>query len=225
MVCAGGKKDSELDLAMGYGGDLESARMALEMHWDSWITEADFAYLQKIGRFLPAPVSRLPVLLREREIEQEREREREGEKGREREREGETERDRERQRETEGDRERQRETEGERETERERDSAADLTALPACSTLPRVSDSSGINTVRLPIGYWSLGPVYMAGTPFEPVSSVYTNSWPRVVRAVNWAAKYGLGVLVDLHGGESSSLCFFPNRYRSRSQSRVSESD
>jgi hypothetical protein len=215
MVCAGGKKDSELDLAMGYGGDLESARMALEMHWDSWITEADFAYLQKIGRFLPAPVSRLPVLLREREIEQEREREREGERGREREREGERGRDR----------ERQRETEGERETERERDSAADLTALPACSTLPRVSDSSGINTVRLPIGYWSLGPVYMAGTPFEPVSSVYTNSWPRVVRAVNWAAKYGLGVLVDLHGGESSSLCFFPNRYRSRSQSRVSESD
>jgi hypothetical protein len=219
MVCAGGKKDSELDLAMGYGGDLESARMALEMHWDSWITEADFAYLQKIGRFLPAPVSRLPVLLREREIEQEREREREGERGRERERKGERGRERERQRETERDRGRQ------RETERDRDSAADLTALPACSTLPRVSDSSGINTVRLPIGYWSLGPVYMAGTPFEPVSSVYTNSWPRVVRAVNWAAKYGLGVLVDLHGGESSSLCFFPNRYRSRSQSRVSESD
>jgi hypothetical protein len=225
MVCAGGKKDSELDLAMGYGGDLESARMALEMHWDSWITEADFAYLQKIGRFLPAPVSRLPVLLREREIEQEREREREGERGREREREGERGRERERKGERGRDRERQRETEGERETERERDSAADLTALPACSTLPRVSDSSGINTVRLPIGYWSLGPVYMAGTPFEPVSSVYTNSWPRVVRAVNWAAKYGLGVLVDLHGGESSSLCFFPNRYRSRSQSRVSESD
>jgi hypothetical protein len=131
MVCAGGKKDSELDLAMGYGGDLESARMALEMHWDSWITEADFAYLQKIGRFLPAPVSRLPVLLREREIEQEREREREGERGREREREGERGRereregergrDRERQRETEGDRGRQRETEGDRGRERDRE--------------------------------------------------------------------------------------------------------
>jgi hypothetical protein len=121
MVCAGGKKDSELDLAMGYGGDLESARMALEMHWDSWITEADFAYLQKIGRFLPAPVSRLPVLLREREIEQEREREREGERGRERERKGERGRERERQRETERDRGRQRETERDRGRERDRE--------------------------------------------------------------------------------------------------------
>ncbi|WWD19743.1 hypothetical protein CI109_104207 [Kwoniella shandongensis] len=64
--------------------------------------------------------------------------------------------------------------------------------------------SIGINTVRLPIGYWSLGPVYCQGTAFESVSAAYVNSWPRVVRSINWAAKYGLGVLVDLHGAPGS---------------------
>ena len=64
--------------------------------------------------------------------------------------------------------------------------------------------SIGINTVRLPIGFWSLGAVYCQGTVFEPVSEVYTDAWLRVVRAINWAAKYGLGVLVDLHGAPGS---------------------
>lgn len=64
--------------------------------------------------------------------------------------------------------------------------------------------SIGINTVRLPIGYWSLGPVYCKDTPFEPVASVYTNSWSRVVRAINWAGEAGIGVLVDLHGAPGS---------------------
>ena len=62
----------------------------------------------------------------------------------------------------------------------------------------------GINTVRLPIGYWSLGPIYCKGTVFEPVSQVYSNAWARVVRAINWASKYDLGVLVDLHGAPGS---------------------
>ena len=64
--------------------------------------------------------------------------------------------------------------------------------------------SIGINTVRLPIGYWSLGPVYCQGTPFEPVADVYTNSWSRVLRAINWAGEAGVGVLVDLHGAPGS---------------------
>ena len=64
--------------------------------------------------------------------------------------------------------------------------------------------SVGINTVRLPIGFWSLGPIYCQGTVFEPVASVYTNAWARVLRAISWAAKYGLGVLVDLHGAPGS---------------------
>ena len=56
--------------------------------------------------------------------------------------------------------------------------------------------SIGINTVRIPIGYWSLGPAFLQGTPFEAYASVYTNAWARVVRAVNAAAKYKIGVLV-----------------------------
>lgn len=53
-------------------------------------------------------------------------------------------------------------------------------------------------------GSWSLGPYYCQGTVFESVAEVYANSWPRVVRAINWAEKYGLGILVDLHGAPGS---------------------
>ncbi|TBU45740.1 glycoside hydrolase [Dichomitus squalens] len=62
----------------------------------------------------------------------------------------------------------------------------------------------GINTVRLPIGYWTLGPDFCQGTPYENVSTVYQNSWSRVVRAINTAAQYGIGVLIDLHGAPGS---------------------
>ncbi|THH29640.1 hypothetical protein EUX98_g4554 [Antrodiella citrinella] len=64
--------------------------------------------------------------------------------------------------------------------------------------------SIGINTVRLPIGYWSLGPDYTKGTPFEAAGAVYQNSWPRIVRTINQANKYNIGVLVDLHGAVGS---------------------
>jgi aryl-phospho-beta-D-glucosidase BglC (GH1 family) len=64
--------------------------------------------------------------------------------------------------------------------------------------------SIGINTVRLPIGYWSLGPSYVQDTPFEDVAAVYTNSWPRVLRAIKYAEDQGIGVLVDLHGAPGS---------------------
>lgn len=62
----------------------------------------------------------------------------------------------------------------------------------------------GINTVRLPIGYWSLGPAFCQGTPFESVADVYRNSWSRVVHAINMASDAGVGVLVDLHGAPGS---------------------
>ncbi|TFK27355.1 cytoplasm protein [Coprinopsis marcescibilis] len=62
----------------------------------------------------------------------------------------------------------------------------------------------GINTVRLPIGYWNLGPDFVKGTDYENASEVYQNSWPRVVRTINLAGQYGLGVLVDLHGAPGS---------------------
>ncbi|KAK0210638.1 glycoside hydrolase [Desarmillaria ectypa] len=62
----------------------------------------------------------------------------------------------------------------------------------------------GINTVRLPIGYWSLGPNFCMGTPFSPFSKVYENAWSRVIQAFQWALRYGIGILLDLHGAPGS---------------------
>ncbi|KII88646.1 glycoside hydrolase family 5 protein [Plicaturopsis crispa FD-325 SS-3] len=64
--------------------------------------------------------------------------------------------------------------------------------------------SIGINTVRLPIGYWNLGPYYCHDTPYAAVADVYESAWSRVVRAINMAGEAGLGVLVDLHGAVGS---------------------
>ncbi|KAL0573271.1 Glucan 1,3-beta-glucosidase 3 [Marasmius crinis-equi] len=61
--------------------------------------------------------------------------------------------------------------------------------------------SIGINTVRLPIGYWSLGPAFCQDTPFQDVSHVYADSWNRVLRTLQMAEDAGIGVLVDLHDG------------------------
>ncbi|KAF8831387.1 hypothetical protein HHX47_DHR1000554 [Lentinula edodes] len=64
--------------------------------------------------------------------------------------------------------------------------------------------SIGINTVRLPIGYWSLGPNFVQDTPFANLSSVYENAWPHVVRAINMAEASNIAVIVDLHGAPGS---------------------
>jgi glucan 1,3-beta-glucosidase len=65
-------------------------------------------------------------------------------------------------------------------------------------------NSIGINTVRLPIGYWNLGPSFCKNTPFASVADVYQSSWPRIIRTINMAAESGIGVLVDLHGAVGS---------------------
>lgn len=62
----------------------------------------------------------------------------------------------------------------------------------------------GINTVRIPIGYWSVGPYFCRESPFEPYAEVYKYSWRYIARAINWAGKYNIGVLVDLHGAYGS---------------------
>jgi aryl-phospho-beta-D-glucosidase BglC (GH1 family) len=64
--------------------------------------------------------------------------------------------------------------------------------------------SIGVNTVRLPIGYWNLGPSYCKDTPFDAFGDVYRNSWSRIIRAINMAAEVGISVLVDLHGAVGS---------------------
>ncbi|KAJ1591236.1 hypothetical protein NDA11_007423 [Ustilago hordei] len=62
----------------------------------------------------------------------------------------------------------------------------------------------GINTVRIPIGYWSAGPYFTHYSPFDQYKSVYEFSWRYIARAINWAAKYDIGVIVDLHGAYGS---------------------
>lgn len=60
--------------------------------------------------------------------------------------------------------------------------------------------SMGINTVRIPIGYWSVGPYFAKDSAFSDYADVYYFSWRYVARAINWAAKYDIGVIIDLHG-------------------------
>lgn len=125
--CAANNRSSEIDLAAGFG-KVDTARQALEQHWDSWIDlAADFAYLSSIGASLYPPQFGVDADLR-----------------------------------------------------------------------------SGINTIRLPIGAWSLGPEFISGTAFEPYAGVYNNSWTRVKNVIAKAAAYDLGVLVDLHGAAAS---------------------
>lgn len=60
----------------------------------------------------------------------------------------------------------------------------------------------GINTVRIPIGYYhvcGIDPSVLEGTPFSDMKGVYEGAWSRISRAIDTAAEYGIGVLIDLH--------------------------
>jgi aryl-phospho-beta-D-glucosidase BglC (GH1 family) len=54
-------------------------------------------------------------------------------------------------------------------------------------------------SIRLPIGYFTLGPEWCVGTPFEGVKEVYVNSWTAVKNFINRARGSGIGVLIDFH--------------------------
>jgi aryl-phospho-beta-D-glucosidase BglC (GH1 family) len=56
------------------------------------------------------------------------------------------------------------------------------------------------NTIRLPIGYFTLGPSYCNGTPFagDP-ARVYINAWAAVKNMVLRCWAHGIGVLLDFH--------------------------
>lgn len=53
---------------------------------------------------------------------------------------------------------------------------------------------SGMNHVRIPIGYWAVIP--LEGEPYVD------GQLPHLDRAVSWAKAAGLKVIVDLHGGK-----------------------
>jgi len=54
-------------------------------------------------------------------------------------------------------------------------------------------------SLRLPIGYFTLGEKFCRGTPFEGVAAVYLNAWSAVREVVARARSWGIGILLDLH--------------------------
>lgn len=85
----------------------------------------------------------------------------------------------------------------------------------------------GFNTVRLPvssspvdhksegsltseillhqIGYYHLSspnacPTCLKKTDFESFTHIYEGAWPRIAKAIEDAGRWGLGILIDLHG-------------------------
>jgi glucan 1,3-beta-glucosidase len=82
----------------------------------------------------------------------------------------------------------------------------------------------GINTVRIPIGYYHLSsPEAISGTEFASFGSIYEGAWARISTAIGNAYRRGMGVLIDLHaapgkqnhdshGGTSGEPQFFSHR-------------
>ncbi|KKY24784.1 putative glucanbeta-glucosidase [Phaeomoniella chlamydospora] len=60
--------------------------------------------------------------------------------------------------------------------------------------------SAHVNTIRLPIGYFTLGPQFCHKTPFSgKVAEVYTNAWSIALSIISLCASNGIGVLIDFH--------------------------
>ncbi|CAG8569297.1 5411_t:CDS:2, partial [Scutellospora calospora] len=60
--------------------------------------------------------------------------------------------------------------------------------------------SYGLNHLRIPVGYWAFDKI-----PNEPF---VTDSFKYLLKAVRWAKKYGLNVIVDLHAAPGSQNGF-----------------
>ncbi|KXN89093.1 Glucan 1,3-beta-glucosidase [Leucoagaricus sp. SymC.cos] len=64
--------------------------------------------------------------------------------------------------------------------------------------------AAGLNHVRIPIGYWSI-PLPSSATNTSTDTSPYiTGAWPYFLRALNWARKYSIHVILDIHGAPGS---------------------
>ncbi|EEB08490.1 glucan 1,3-beta-glucosidase Exg3 [Schizosaccharomyces japonicus yFS275] len=67
-----------------------------------------------------------------------------------------------------------------------------------------------VNSVRIPIGFWSLSHASLfKDSPFEAYAGVYENCISILIKKVQEAHKYGIGVLLDLHavyGGANEAI-------------------
>jgi aryl-phospho-beta-D-glucosidase BglC (GH1 family) len=61
------------------------------------------------------------------------------------------------------------------------------------------TDRDACTTIRLPIGYFTLGANFCTDTLFAPYSKVYENAWASVKPFIARARSFGIGVLIDLH--------------------------
>lgn len=68
------------------------------------------------------------------------------------------------------------------------------------SDLDWLRDVAKCTTIRLPIGYFTLGPKFCEHTAFKKVASVYTSAWSFVKALVSRCNARGIGTLLDLHG-------------------------
>src|SRR5690606_3346947 len=62
-----------------------------------------------------------------------------------------------------------------------------------------LADKASVTTVRLPIGYFNLGPNFCRSTPFEKYGTVYTNAWLHIKQYIASAASHGIATLIDFH--------------------------
>ena len=60
---------------------------------------------------------------------------------------------------------------------------------------------AGLNHVRIPIGYWAI--IALPGDPYVQ------GQLPVLDQAIQWARNAGLKVIIDLHGGMSTSSILF----------------
>jgi aryl-phospho-beta-D-glucosidase BglC (GH1 family) len=68
------------------------------------------------------------------------------------------------------------------------------------SDLDWLRHAAKCTTLRLPIGYFTLGSAHCEHTPFQAVAPVYKNAWEAVKDLVHRCHERGIGVLIDLHG-------------------------
>ncbi|KAF7726215.1 Glucan 1,3-beta-glucosidase 3 [Apophysomyces ossiformis] len=74
--------------------------------------------------------------------------------------------------------------------------------------------STGINSVRLPIGYWIAGREFLA-PPFDRFAGIHDAAWNRFLNIIAMAAKHGIGVLVDLHAAPGAKVQFLKSANQS----------
>lgn len=61
-----------------------------------------------------------------------------------------------------------------------------------------------IHSIRIPIGYWSI-PLPSSATNSSTDTSPYiSGAWPYLLRALNWANKHSIHVILDIHGAPGS---------------------